>query len=542
MQRRGPEQAELRGSPEIQSTRRILVCDPLPKTPFEALTGYHVDFNFGRSPKELKRIVGGYDALVVRDTAVTADLLSNPGKLSLIVRAGGRVGDVIDVEAATERGIIVANTPDANTNSAAELTIALLFAAARHIPQAHVSLKEGKWDRVNFTGRELRGKTLGVIGIGNVGEEVARKAMGMDMKVVAFDPHVSTSKAEQLGIKVVSSLDSLLAESDVITIHVPLTEETRNLIDGAALAKAKDSVIFINTARGGIVNEKDLLDAINNGKVAGAALDVFEGEFDPELSVHPKIVYTPHLGTSTGETQDRLAEHAAKIITKIFGGETVSSAINMPTISPEAMRKLAPYVELASRIASLALMISPSKGIKKVDIDYVGEIAGFDSKLLKVAVVGGILTPAREEIVNLVNCETVIKREGLAVIENSDTTQNAYTSLIRVKLESEQGETTVEGIIGHDGPRIVKINGLNIGFLLNGHILIVKNDDTPCMIAYVAKVLGEAEINIDDMSVDGNGIDAMMAITVKTPLDEGHIQQIENIVGIDSVHFISFPK
>lgn len=272
-----------------QSIRRILVSDSLPNAPFENLQGYEVDFRFDIPPAELKKVVGGYDVLVVRSrTKVTADFLSNPGKLSLIVRAGVGV-DNIDQRAATEKGIIVANTPDANTNSAAEHTIGLLLDVARNIPQAYVSLKEGKWEPVKFVGREVKGKTLGLIGAGNVGGEVARKVIGLDMNVIAFDPYLSKDRADQLeqqGIKLATSLDELFEASDFVSVHVVLNEKTRNLINKDSFEKMKDGVIIINTARGGIINENDLVDAVESGKVAGAALDVFEGE----PAVNPRLL------------------------------------------------------------------------------------------------------------------------------------------------------------------------------------------------------------------------------------------------------------
>lgn len=536
-------------SPEnLQKVRRVLVVDPLPEAPFKELLGdgYQVDFKPGLTYDGLKEVVGEYDALVVSETAVGADLLSNPGKLSLIVRAGRRV-DNIDAEAATTKGIIVANTPDVNTYSATEHTIGLISNVTRNIPQACASLKEGEWKRAEFGGRELTGKTLGVIGFGRVGEEVAKKAMaGLGMRVVAFDPYISAEKAEKLGVTLVSSLDLLLAESNVITVHVPLNDETKNLIDREAFAKMKkDDVVIINTSRGGIVNEKDILDAINSGKLAGAAFDLPKEELGSELRAHDKIICTPHLGTLTEETRDRLVQDVAEIITKKFRGETVQSAINMPIISTEAMRELAPYAELASRIASLALMISPDKGIKEVRIDFIGNVAEFDSRPLKTAVVGGLLAPISEEPVNLVNYAAVAKQRGIIVREYKNPNKNDYASLIRVRLESEQGETTIEGFVGHDGPRVVGINGYKIDVPLNGQskILLVENRNVRGMVGKVGTLLGELA-NIDQMYLARPELseNALMFMLLDDPLKEEDILQIKTIDGVVNAQFVTLPK
>lgn len=543
-------------TPESASIiRRVLVSDKLPIASFDSLlqAGYIVDFKFGISPDELKDCVGEYDVLVVRgSTKVTKEILLNPGELSLIVRAGVGV-DNIDQKTATEKGIIVANTPDANTNSAAEHTIALILNTARNIPQAYVSLKENKWETVKFVGKEVKGKTLGLIGLGNVGGEVARKAIGLDMNVVAFDPYLSKDRADQLeqqGIRLAISLDEVLKASDFISVHVVLNESTENLINSDSFKQMKEGVFIINTARGKIINENDLVDAVESGKVAGAALDVFDGEpvVNPRLLANNKIICTPHLGASTEEAQERVANEAADIIQAVFEGKVVRGAINMPRISPETAKELAPYAKVAEKISQLATKLAGEKRITGLEIDYLGEIAEQpDTSMLQAAVVRGHLASVTEETVNLVNYKAVAKKRGLSIREEKDSSKNSFLSSIRVRLKHEdQSSTQVTGISGHNFPTVVGINEYDEGLEIpitdgTNYLLLVRNDDIPSMVGYVTTCLGENNINIGNMKLVRKelGGQAFMVLMLDELVEEEVLSSINDITGVVDAQFIS---
>lgn len=534
-----------------QPAKRILICDTLPKKPFEQLINscsYTADFKTNLTKDELAEIIGEYDAVVIRSkTKITEDILAKSGKLSLIVRAG--VGtDNIDVDAATKKGIIVANTPDANTDSAAEHAIALMFSLARRIPQAHKSLEEGKWTPVEFKGIELKGKILGIVGLGNIGKEVAKKANGLEMRVQAYDPYATQEQAEELSVKLVSK-EELLQTSDVITLHTPLTKETKKIINNISLATMKKGAIIINDSRGEVIDEEALCNAIEEGQIAGAALDVYAGE--PEINPRiirlikdGKIVGTPHLGASTTEAQERVAMDAAEIVKKVFEGEIVRGTINLPRISPEIMREQSPYAQAASKFATLAFLISSGR-IGKVDIEYFGDIATqLDSRLIEASIIKGLVEPISEEPVNLVNYKNVATRRGLMVKEHKDPSQNSYTSLIGITLTHNEGKTRIEGTIGHNGPQVVGINDYPVDFPLREgeHLLICENENKPGMVGLVASLLGESDINISGMSLANNSINsrhAMMAIRLETPLTDLQIEKIKMINGISTAQFIS---
>lgn len=524
---------------------RILICDPIPLDPFNKLKakGFEVDFK-PKTPKEaLAQIIGDYDVVVVRSaTKIPGDVLLDPRNLKLIVRAGEGV-DSIDVKKATELGITVANTPGANSEAAAEHTVGLIFAAARHIPQAHGRLRQGSWERENFEGEELDGKKLGIIGLGKVGSRVGEIMKNVGMKLLVYDPFITLEKANKLGVKL-CSLEDLLKESDFVTVHMPLTDETRGMIGEEQLKMMKPTATIINVARGGIVDEKALFEAVSNGIIAGAAVDVFTKEPpspDLKLLTSDNIIVTPHLGASTREAQDRVAVDAANQIAAFFNGEPVRGAVNTPKIETSILREIAPYARVAEKIARLAVLLASNRQIEGVTVDYTGKVADLDTRPLKAAIIGGLLTPISDEPVNLVNYEEAAARHGLIIREQKDPTQNSFTSVVTIRLRHQQEETRVDGVVGHDGARVVGINGYSVDFPLNGdsNLLLVSNKDIPGMVGRVASKLGESSVNIDQMSLaSGKGDKALMVILMDKSLTREQVQEIQDIEGVSSAQFI----
>jgi len=398
---------------------RVLVCDPIADDGIAALKrfGAQVDVRTGLTLEELLAAVDSYEALIVRsETRLTREVIEAAGSLQVIGRAGIGV-DNIDIQAATEKGVVVVNAPTGNIISAAEHAIALMLALARHIPEANASLKAGRWERERFRGLEVRGKTLGIVGLGQVGSEVARRARGLEMRVLAHDPFVPEERARGLGVELVS-FEELLRESDFLTVHTTLTEGTRRLIGEAELQKMKPTARIINTARGGIVDEEALEAALTDGRLAGVALDVFETE---PLTSHPlfgnqKVVVTPHLGASTTEAQERVSLDVAEQIIAVLKGDPAQYAVNAPLISAETYAYLAPYIPVASEAGSLAVQLCQGQ-MERIEIDYSGEIAQHDLTPLRAAIVGGLLAPISEEHVNVVNVDIVAARRGMSITE-----------------------------------------------------------------------------------------------------------------------------
>ncbi|MEE8369274.1 MAG: phosphoglycerate dehydrogenase, partial [Dehalococcoidia bacterium] len=436
------------------TTVRVLVCDPIASDGVAALEqwGAQVDVRTGLPPDELRAIVDGYDALIVRsETKITGEIIAATNRLQVVGRAGVGI-DNIDVGAATEKGVVVVNAPTGNTISAAEHTIALMLSLARHIPAANASLRAGRWERSRFLGMEVRGKTLGVIGLGQVGADVARQARGLEMQVIAQDPFVSEERARMLGVDLVP-LDQLLRESDFVSVHTTLTEGTRGLIGEAELKTMKPTARIINTARGGIVEEAALEKALREGWIGGAALDVFSKEpvTDHPLFSLDNVVVTPHLGASTAEAQERVAVDVAEQIIAVLSGEPARYAVNAPMISPETYSALAPFLPVASKIGSLAVQLCQGQ-MGGLDIDYSGDILQHDLTPLKAAVLSGVLAPVSEEHVNVVNVDIVAQRRGMEITEKRGPSHEIYANLITVRLPTSSGETSVSGTLADDGP------------------------------------------------------------------------------------------
>jgi len=516
---------------------RVLVCDPIAEDGVALLRqlGAEVDVRTGLPPDELRSIVDSYDALVVRsETKVTREIIAAAPRLQVVGRAGVGV-DNIDLQAATEKGVVVVNAPTGNVISAAEHAIALMLALARHIPEANASLRGGRWDRKRFMGLEVRGKTLGVVGLGQVGSEVARRARGLDMRVIANDPFVSEERARVLGVALVP-LDQLLREADFISVHTTLTEGTRGLIGEAELQTMKPTARIINTARGGVVGEAALEKALREGWIAGAALDVFEKE---PVTSHPLfgldgMVVTPHLGASTAEAQERVAVDVAEQVMAVLSGEPARYAVNAPMISPETYSYLAPYLPVAFKVGSLAVQLCQGQ-MGDLEIDYSGEIAQHDLTPLKAVLVGGLLAPISEERVNVVNVDVIAQRRGMKLIEKRSPSHEIYSNLITVRLLTSAGETKVSGTLAHDGPHIVLIDGFWVDVPPGeGYLLACENRDRPGMIGALGTLLGQFNVNISFMNVgrhEKRGT-ALMVLTMDESLTQEQLAQVRQIPDI----------
>ncbi len=509
---------------------KVLIADPVAEEGIKALqTQAEVLVKLGLKPEELKAIIGNYDALIVRsETKVTADIIEAGRKLQTIARAGAGL-DNIDVDAATRKGIVVVNAPTGNTISAAEHTIALMLASARHIPQANNTLKSGVWQRSAFLGTELRGKTLGIIGLGNVGSEVARRAMAFEMRLIAHDPFVSPEYAQNLRVTLVS-LEELLTESDFISLHLPLTPATKGLIGAKELGKVKPSVRIINCARGELIDEEALFKAVEEGRVAGAAVDVFSEEptTDNILFKHHKIIVTPHLGASTTEAQVTIAQDISEQILAIFNGKPAKYAVNAPYIPPEIAPILTPFMSVAVTVGSLASQLMEGQ-MNMLQITYSGEISNYDTSALKAAILGGLLERISEERITLVNANLIATKRGLRVIEQKETTCENYDSLITLKVTTSAGTTTVAGTVMRGETHIVRVNDFWVDIIpTGGYFLFSDHRDRPGLIGAVGTITGKADINISAMHLgrlQPRG-PALMILALDEPLPEKQRQQI----------------
>ena len=484
---------------------KVLISDNLGEAGikmFQKEEGFEVDVNVGLSPDELKKIIGNYDALVIRSaTKVTDDLLKKATRLKVIGRAG--IGlDNVDIPAASKRGIVVMNTPSGNVVTTAEHTIALMLSLTRNIPLGTSSLKAGRWEKKNLQGRELYNKVLGIIGYGKIGSIVANRARGLKMQIIIYDPFVTPESIEKAGFKYVS-LDELYQRADYITVHVPKLKETTGLINKEAFDKMKDGVMVINCARGGIVKEKDLYEAMKSGKVAGAALDVFEIEppFNSPILEMDRLVCTPHLGASTQEAQTNVAVAVAGQIIDYLKNGTIINAVNIPSVTGELMTKLGPFLALAERIGCLMAQLS-SWPLKEVVIDYTGDFMGLDLSPVSRAVMKGLLTPVVKDDVNFVNAIILAKERGIRVTETTKSESEDYLNLITVSTISPETTSTVAGtLFGKKELRVVKINNFRVEMVPQGHLVLINNIDKPGAIGSIGITLGENDINIDLMQV-----------------------------------------
>ncbi len=509
---------------------KVLVADPIAQDGIDYLKAHaEVDVKVGLKPDELIAIIGQYDALVVRsETQVPARVIEAGQKLQVIGRAG--VGlDNIDVEAATRHGIVVVNAPAGNIVSTAEHTIALMLALARYVPQANALLKSGVWRRTGFIGVELRGKTLGIIGLGRVGSEVAKRAKGLEMRIIAHDPFVSIDYARGLGVELVS-LEELLRNSDFITLHIPLTGATRGMIGANELRLVKPTVRFINCARGGIIDEEALFKALEEGRVAGAAIDVFTEE-PAEHSIllkSDKVIATPHLAASTAEAQASVAMDVAEQVLAVLEGKPARYAVNAPWLPPEIAPVLGPFLEVSALLGRLATQLAEGQ-METIIVKYEGEIATYDTSALKAASLGGLLEGISDERVNLVNANIIAANRGLRIIEQKATICKNYGNLVTLQVGTTVGTTTVAGTIMRGEPHIVQVNDYWIDIVpTGGYWLFSDHRDRPGLIGAVGTITGNADINISFMQVarlKPRG-QALMVLGLDEPLREEQRQQI----------------
>ena len=523
---------------------RVLVSDNLAEVGikiFEETPGIEVDVDTGLTPEELRGVIGQYDALVIRSaTKVTADIIEAARKLRVIGRAG--IGlDNVDIPAASARGIVVMNAPEGNTITTAEHAIALLLALARNIPQATASLKDGKWEKKKLQGREVYNKTLGLVGAGHIGRIVGDRARGLKMKVIVYDPYIKPETIEKLDFEPVS-FDELLARSDFVTIHTPKTDETANMFNQETFSRMKEGAMLINCARGGIVNEDDLYEALKSGKLAGAALDVFEKEPPGKVKLMelPNFICTPHLGASTKEAQENVAKMIAEQVVAYLLHGTVINAVNVPSISAELMATLRPYVTLAERLGLLQAQLTDS-AITEVQVSYSGTVAQFDVTPLTTALLKGILTPAIKDAVNFVNAPILAKQRGIKVVESKSETSEDFTSLVRVTVKSLEGENVVAGtIFGKKFPRILRINNFYLEAIPEGHNLLIHSKDIPGVIGTIGITLGKNNVNIGRMQVGEEKSKQQNIIFLATsiPADDHVLEELQGLEHVFSVRRI----
>jgi D-3-phosphoglycerate dehydrogenase len=524
---------------------RILISEKLAEAGVELLREeFEVDVLLGLTHQELLEKIGDYDGLIVRSaTKVTAEVIERAENLKAIGRAGIGV-DNINVEAATKRGILVANAPESNTVAAAEHTLAMMLAAARRIPAADSSLRNGGWNRGAFKGVEVAEKTLGLVGLGHVGTIVARGAAGMGMRVLAYDPYVSEDRMRSMNVERAGSLDEIFEHSDFVSLHVPRTPQTAGMVDARVLEKMKASAYLINVARGGIVDETALYNALKEGAIAGAALDVFEEEpaTDSPLFSLANVVVTPHLGASTAEAQDRAGVTAAEQVASALRGAVPKHAINAPVPVGEGAEFVAQFTGLCEALGKLLYQLTDRPG-DTLRIEYRGEIADYDTRLLDVSAQKGLLTPMVFEPLNYVNTPILARDRGLKV-ETARVSESAdYTSLVVLRIEGEGGENVVSGtLVGpRHQPRLVEAMGFDMDIVPEEHMLFIRNEDVPGMIGKLGTILGEHGINIGNMAV-GRGVPgsrAAMAVTVDEPVPEEVLRALLNTPGFNEARAVT---
>jgi D-3-phosphoglycerate dehydrogenase / 2-oxoglutarate reductase len=495
---------------------------------------------------DLAETIGGYDAIIIRSgTKLTADLIERADRLKVIGRAGVGI-DNVDLAAASKRGIVVANAPQSTVVSAAEHTLGLLLALTRQIPQAHAALQEGRWERSQFAGAELADKTLGLIGFGRIGQQVARRARGFEMRVRAFDPYVTPERFRELGVERAESLEDLVADADFLSVHATLTPDTRGLIGREQIALMKDGVRLVNVARGELLDEDALLEGLESGKVGGAALDVFAEEpYAGPLIGLPNVVVTPHLAASTQEAQDRAGVIVAEQVAAALDGGMVTNALNVPAVDAEDLDALGPYVPLAANLGALAIELAGGTA-DRLDFKYLGELADRDTRLLTVAALNGAFRGRVEQAVNYVNAPLVAEERGIEVREERRRASRHFKSLMTVTAVAGGHELVVGGTITgrDDEPRLVRALGYDIEIAIEPLMLFVVNDDTPGRIGRLGTILGEAGVNIANMAVSRNRprSRALMVLTLDNPIPPEVLERISAEPGLLDPHAIALAR
>lgn len=525
---------------------RVLISDKLSETAVQIFKnhGLEVDFqpDLGKDKEKLLEIISKYDGLAIRSaTKVTEKVIAAASNLKVIGRAGIGV-DNVDIPKASAKGIIVMNTPFGNSITTAEHAIAMMFSVARQIPAADVSTQDGKWEKSKFMGVELTSKVLGIIGAGNIGSIVAERAIGLKMRVIAFDPFLTAERAADMGVEKVE-LDVLFGRADFITLHTPLTDKTRDIINADALAKMKDGVRIVNCARGGLIVEDDLADALKSGKVAGAAIDVFATEPATEnvLFNLPNVVCTPHLGAATSEAQENVALQVAEQMSEFLMKGAVSNALNMPSITAEEAPRLTPFVKLAENLGLFAGQVTES-AINAVRIEYEGDVAAMNVKALTAAALSGLMQPLLQSV-NMVSAPVMARDRGIKIEEVRRSQEGAYDSYIRLTITTEKQERSVAGTVFSDGkPRIIQIKGINMDGEFGPHMLYITNQDKPGFIGRLGTTLGKYDVNIASFTLGRKeqGSDAIALLSIDGDVDDTLLSDIISLEGVIQAKAIAF--
>ena len=531
---------------------RVLITDNLSPAGLDLLAAHpeiEVVVKSGLSPEQVREELKSADGIIVRSgTKLTPEVLEGQTRLKAVARAGVGV-DNIDLPAATKAGVVVMNTPGGNTISTAEQTLALMFALARNTVPAALSMAEGKWDRKKYTGTQLAGKTLGIIGLGRIGQALAQRAKALEMDVVGYDPFLSEDRAKELGVELFRDVDELVPKADFITVHTPLTDETRGLINAARIAAMKPGVRLVNCARGGIIDEQALAEGLKSGHVGGAALDVYETEPPPEdfpLRGLPNAVLTPHLGASTDEAQELVAVEAAEIMAGYLLHGEVRHAINMVPVSGAEMADVRPYLELGYRLGRLAAQLLGGAGLNRVRLDYRGEAAGKKTGLVTAAFAAGLLADAVDDV-NLINAPVTARDRGIELVESRSDTAGHFATSVSATLEVGGGDSrTVAGtMFGREYLRLIRLDGFHLDAFLDGVLLIYRHRDVPGLIGVIGTVLGEAGVNIADMSLgrkqDAPGGDSVAVLHLDDVPPDAAVQKIAAHADVTGVHVVRLP-
>ena len=503
-----------------------------------------VDKKLGLSVPELHQIIGDYEAIITRSgTLIDRALLDHAHKLKIVARAGVGI-DNVDVDAASSKGIIVVNAPYGNVNSAAEHTMAIMLSLCRNVPVANSSLKSGAWQRAPFTGRELKGKTVGIIGLGKVGGRVARRCKAFEADVITYDPYISEKRADDFGVKLLP-LEDIIRFSDIITVHTPLNDETRDLVSAEHFKGMQDGVIMINCARGGIINEAAMLEALESGKSSGAAFDVWSQEPPntdvlKKLIAQPNMLVTPHLGANTFEAQKNVAVDVSKEIVNYVDGRPLTNAVNIPRFDPDQMEQMKPFMALISILGNFISQLAPPNP-NKITFTYNGKLARFDCAPLSVCGLAALLNHCSDQEVNMVNASLIARQMGIEVESVRSTATDSFSSLITLTLESAEGSRTIAGTLFEGTPKIVKMRNFGIDFRPEAHMLVINYLDRPGLIGRIGTILGEANINIGNMSLgrQEKAGEAMVVFSVDSLVDDETLQKVSEAVDakfIKAVH------
>ncbi|BCA81127.1 phosphoglycerate dehydrogenase [Desulfuromonas sp. AOP6] len=529
---------------------KVLVTDEISQEGLQPLLDdprIQLDVKLGLPVPELHQTIGGYDAIITRSgTQVDQALLDHAEKLKIVARAGVGI-DNVDVEAASNKGVIVVNAPFGNVNSAAEHTMAILLSLCRNVTQANASLKGGEWKRAPFTGYELKGKTVGIIGLGKVGGRVALRCKAFEADVIACDPYIAEKRAEDFGVKLVP-LEDIVRFADIITVHTPLNGETRDLVGADHFPGMKDGVIIVNCARGGIINEEAMLAALESGKVAGAAFDVWSEEPPrtetlKKLIAHPRMIVTPHLGANTFEAQRNVAIDVSREIVNYLDGRPMENALNIPRFDPDLMDHMKPFMALVSRIGDfISQLATPNPN--KVIFTYNGKLARYDCAPLTVCGLAALLNRHTEQEVNMVNARLIARNMGIAVEEVRNTEVGSFSNLVTLTIETAEGRRTIAGTLFDGVPKIVKMRDFNTDFQPEEHMLVITYDDKPGLIGRIGTILGEADINIGSLNLGRRekAGEAMVVLSLDAPIPEEVVTRLAEAVGAHFIKAVHMPR